>query len=86
MISELEMHEDVLSPWRGECNSDQCPWWSSGYDAVQDNERLGFDPPIEAQNFFGSCHFFDPLLHYFKFLFNDHPLRIAVQRTDHLHR
>ena len=23
-ISELEMHEDMLSPWRGECDSDQC--------------------------------------------------------------
>ena len=24
VISELEMHEDMLSPWRGECDSDQC--------------------------------------------------------------
>ena len=24
VISELKMHEDMLSPWRGECNSDQC--------------------------------------------------------------
>ena len=24
MISELEMHEDMLSPFRDECDSDQC--------------------------------------------------------------
>ena len=24
MISKLEMDEDILSPWRGECDSDQC--------------------------------------------------------------
>ena len=24
VISELEEHEDMLSPWKGECNSDQC--------------------------------------------------------------
>ena len=23
VISELEMHEDILSPWRGECGRDQ---------------------------------------------------------------
>ena len=44
VISELKMHEDMLSPWRGECDLDQCPWWSSGYDALLDSERLGFDP------------------------------------------
>ena len=51
MISELEMYEDVLSPWKDECDSDQCPWWSSGYDAVPDNERLGFDPPLRHSIF-----------------------------------
>ena len=24
VISELEMYEDMLSPWRGECHSNQC--------------------------------------------------------------
>ena len=24
MISELEEHEDTLSPWKRECDSDQC--------------------------------------------------------------
>ena len=24
VISELETHEDILSPWQGECDSDQC--------------------------------------------------------------
>ena len=51
VISELEMHEDVLSPWMEEYDSDQCPWWSSGYDAVPDNERSGFDPPLRQRIF-----------------------------------
>ena len=45
VISELEMHEDMLYPWRGKCDSNQCSWWSSGYDACLDSERPGFNPP-----------------------------------------
>ena len=51
VISKLEMHEDVLSPWMEEYDSDQRPWWSSGYNAVPDNERLGFDPPLRHRIF-----------------------------------
>ena len=54
VISELTMHEDMLSPWRGKRDSDQCPWWSSSYNAWPDSKRLGFNSPIEAQNCFGS--------------------------------
>ena len=54
VISELKMHEDMLSPWRGTRDSDQCPWWSSSYNAWPDSKRLGFNSPIEAQNCFGS--------------------------------
>ena len=56
MISMLEMHEDMLFPWRGECDSDQCilgslvvmmlPWLAS--------ERPGFDSPLRHRIFFGS--------------------------------
>ena len=24
VVSKLETHEDILSPWRGECDSDEC--------------------------------------------------------------
>ena len=43
MISELEIHEDMLSPWRGECDYEQHPEWSNGYDAHPDNKRPGFN-------------------------------------------
>ena len=33
MISELEMHEDMLEPLRGGC---RCPEWSTGYDTCPD--------------------------------------------------
>ena len=64
MISELETHEDMRSPWRGECDSDQHPWWSSSYDARLDREKPGFDT-LEAQNFFRitNHHLFDPPIH-----------------------
>ena len=45
------MHEDMLSPWRDECDWDQCPWLSSGYDALLDSERLGFDPHFRQRTF-----------------------------------
>ena len=56
------MHENMLFPWRGECDSDQCPRWSSGYDAHPDNKRPGFNPPMRQIIFFGLCHSLNPLL------------------------
>ena len=44
VISELKMHEDMLSLWRGECDSDQVSWWSSGYDTCLDSMKPGFNP------------------------------------------
>ena len=44
VISELKMHEDMLSLWRGECDSDQVSWWSSGYDTCLDSMKQGFNP------------------------------------------
>ena len=48
-ISELRTHEDMLSSWRGECDSDQC----LGSLVVMMLTRLatGVRFPTEAQNF-----------------------------------
>ena len=35
------MHENMLYLCRGKCGSDQCPQWSSSYDACSDGERPG---------------------------------------------
>ena len=44
------MYEDMLSPWMGECDSNQVSWWSSGYDAHPDQLLTArFDTAIEAQ-------------------------------------
>ena len=51
MIFKLETHEDMLSPWRGECDSDQVSWWSSSYDTHLDSERLGFDSLLRHRLF-----------------------------------
>ena len=51
MISELKMHEDMFSIWKGDCDSNQCPWWSGIYDTCLDSKRLGFDPPLRQRNF-----------------------------------
>ena len=42
------MHEDVLSPWRGECDSNQVSQW---YDASLDSKRLGFDSSLRHRIF-----------------------------------
>ena len=48
MISELETHEDMLSPWKDE--------YDGGHDTHLECERPGF--PIEAHIFFriANCH------------------------------
>ena len=83
VISELEIHEDMLSAWRDKCDS---PWWSSGYAAVPDNERLGFDPPLRHRIFSNHVTFSTHCYIILNFSSMTSPLRIADQRTDHLHR
>ena len=51
MTGEPEMLEDMLSPWRGERDSDQCLLWSSGYDTCPDSDRSEFDPPLRHRFF-----------------------------------
>ena len=51
VISKLKTHEDMLSPWKGECDGDQCPWWSNAYDTHLDSKRLGFDPLLRHRIF-----------------------------------
>ena len=51
VISKLEMQEDMFSPWRSECNSNQCPWWSSSYVTQPDSKKLGFDPSLRHRIF-----------------------------------
>ena len=55
VISELKMHEDILSLWRGECDSDQVSWWSSGYDTYL--EKPGFNPLLRHRIFIGMLIF-----------------------------
>ena len=62
VVIRLIVHEDILSPWRGECDSDQCPRWSGGYDACLDSETPGFDPQLRHRVFFGLWDLFDPML------------------------
>ena len=54
VISELNIHEDMLFPWKGECDSDQVSWWPSSYDAYLDSERPGSDHPLRHIFFFRS--------------------------------
>ena len=44
-------HEDTLSPEGGECDSEQLPWWSSGYDAHPTVRDWGFDPLLRHWTF-----------------------------------
>ena len=53
MISKLEMHEDILSPWRGKCDSNQCPGSLVAMTFTQISRGQGLIP-IEAKNIFGS--------------------------------
>ena len=45
------MHEDMLSPLRGECDSYQCPWWSCCYDAHPNSVGPGFNPSMRQRIF-----------------------------------
>ena len=52
VISELGMHEDMLSPWRGECDSDQVSWWFGSMMLTWIRTfRLGFNSPLRHRIF-----------------------------------
>ena len=41
----------MFSTWKGDCASNQCPWWSGIYDTCLDSKRLGFDPQLRQRIF-----------------------------------
>ena len=44
------------------CDSDQCLWWSSGYDAHPDSERPGFDLLLRHIIFFRIVSLIQPTI------------------------
>ena len=65
MISKLETHEDMLSPWRGHCDSDQCVFCSLLVMMLAQIVRgKGLIPSGDTEFFrIPNGHLFDPLLH-----------------------
>ena len=44
MISEPELHENMIFPWRGECDSDQCLSVFSGLTVNYDAPKIARHP------------------------------------------
>ena len=65
VISKLETHEDILSPWRGQCDSDQCILDSLVIMILAQIMRFQGSIPSWDTEFsrIPNDHLFDPLLH-----------------------